>query len=97
MQYTEAELAEMRHLLKRNTELLEENNRILKKLHRSAVWSFWFRVIFYVLAIGLPFAMYYYFLEPYLASMTNSYESVLERVNSFPGFEGMESFFKQPE
>ncbi len=93
--HPEAEHAEMKQMLKRNTELLEENNRLLHKLHRNAVWGFWLRVIFYGIFLGLPFLLYFYVIAPYLASMESSYGGALERLESLSNLEVLERFIKE--
>ncbi len=93
--HPEAEHAEMKQVLKRNTELLEENNRLLHKLHRNAVWGFWLRVLFYGIFLGLPFLLYFYFIAPYLASMESSYGGALERLESLSNLEVLERFIKE--
>ncbi len=93
--HPEAEHAEMKQMLKRNTELLEENNRLLHKLHRNAVWGFWLRVLFYGIFLGLPFLLYFYFIAPYLASMESSYGGALERLESLSNLEVLERFIKE--
>ena len=60
---------EMQDLLEKNAELLEENNQILKKIHRNAVWGFWLRIAWYVILVGLPFALYYLVIEPYFEAL----------------------------
>jgi hypothetical protein len=77
---------EIKYLLEKNTELLKENNLLLKKLHRRAVWGFWFRIVWYVLLIGLPFALYFYILEPYFTALGSSYEVFSEGMQEIPGW-----------
>jgi hypothetical protein len=85
--HPEAEHAEMKRLLERNYELLKENNRLLKKLHRNAVWGMWIRVIGYALILGAPVALYFYVLEPYLMSMGSSVDSLRSMLEQIPNFE----------
>ena len=56
---------EMKKLLEETNKLTKENNEILKKLHRDAKIGLWLRITWYVVIIGLPFALYFYVLEPY--------------------------------
>jgi uncharacterized membrane protein (DUF106 family) len=77
---------EMKQLLKKNRELLEENNELLKKIHRNALWSFWLRVVWYVFLIGLPFALYFYVLEPYFDALGSSYEVFSAGIQEIPGW-----------
>jgi hypothetical protein len=79
-------LVEMKHLLEKNSKLLEENQVLLKKMHRSAVWGMWIRIIWYVMLVGLPFALYFYILEPYFTALGSSYEVFSTGMQEIPGW-----------
>ena len=76
---------EIEKLLKQNAELIAENNKLLKKIHRNGVWSFWTRIAWYVVMIGLPFALYFYILEPYFTALGSSYETFSAGMQEIPG------------
>ena len=78
--------AEMKAMLEKNHRLLEENNHLLKKMHRNAVIGVWLRIVWYVLLIGLPFALYFYVLEPYFAALGSSYEVFSAGMQEIPGW-----------
>jgi hypothetical protein len=59
---------EEKDLLQRAVELGEENNRLLKKLHRSSVLSLVFRIVYWALILFLSFGAYY-FIQPYVNQM----------------------------
>ena len=75
----------MEELLVQNSELIAENNKLLKKIHRNGVWSFWTRITWYVVMIGLPFALYFYVLEPYFTALGSSYETFSAGMQEIPG------------
>ena len=55
-------------LLKQNNELQKETVELLRRQEKRAVRSFWFRIIWYTILLGLPFI-----LIPYMiASITTS-------------------------
>ncbi len=62
--------------LKRILELTEENNRMLRSARRAAWWSGFFKVIWWVVILGLPFALYYYYLQPYMNELLGTYQNV---------------------
>lgn len=69
-------------LLRENQRLLNENNTLLRKMHRNAVIGFWFKILWIAVLIGLPFVIYVYVLKPYLelfpeSSLLNSLDSQL--------------------
>jgi len=75
----------MEELLVQNSELIAENNKILKKIHRNGLWGFWLRIAWYVVLIGLPFALYFYILEPYFNALGSSYETFSAGMQEIPG------------
>jgi hypothetical protein len=77
---------EMRNLLRENNELLHQNQRLLKKIHRNGLIEFWVRLMWYILLIGFPFAIYFYVLEPYFTAMGSSYELFSAGMQEIPGF-----------
>lgn len=81
---------EMLRLLRENAELTRENNKILRKLYRHSVIGFTLRIIWYAILIGLPFAVYFYFLEPYFQAFGANYETFREGMAEIPGFKGIE-------
>lgn len=92
----EADHAEMKHLLERQMELLEENNRLLRKLYRRAVWGFWFRLSTYLLILGVPVILYYYVMAPYLDMVGNDYQTIMETVQRLGGLEQLNRFLEAP-
>lgn len=77
--------AEMMRLLDKNANLLQENNTILKKIHRQNLVSLWIRITWYILLIGLPFALYFYILEPYFTALGSSFDVFNAGIQEIPG------------
>lgn len=71
--------------LEENRKLLKENNELLRKLHRNMRVRLWIQVLWYVLLIGLPFALYFYVLEPYFTALGSSYETFSAGMQEIPG------------
>ena len=80
----------MLRLLEENAELIKENNELLRKLHRNTMIGVVIRVIWYILLIGLPFALYFYILEPYFEAFGSNYEVFKAGLNELPGLKGIE-------
>ena len=77
---------EIKALLQENNVLLKQNHALLKKIHRNDLIGFWIRVTWYVLLIGLPFALYFYILEPYFTAMGSSYDVFSAGMQEIPGW-----------
>ena len=86
---------ELKRALKENTGLLKENNELLKKIHRNGLWGFWLRIVWYIVIIGLPCALYFYVLEPYFEALGSNYEVFKAGINEIPGLKGLEQLLDQ--
>ncbi len=76
---------EMRELLKRNAKLAEENNTLLHKMRRSALWGNVFRVVYWIVILFVSFGAYY-FLEPYAKKAVGVYQGAQADLDSFKKF-----------
>ena len=63
---------ELRVLLRRNLELTRENNKLLKKLHRSMLVGSIVRLLWWAVIIGVPVAIYYYIVQPYFNEISKA-------------------------
>ncbi len=71
------ELKEIKSVLANTLSLTEENNRILKKLHRAHQIAVFMKVFYWVLIIGIAVGAFY-FLQPFI----DQTESVIKSVNN---------------
>jgi uncharacterized membrane protein (DUF106 family) len=84
--HTEDENKQIKELLIENKRLLTENNQLLKKMYKTALWSFIFRIFWFFVLIGAPFLVYYYLVEPYFTSLGSSYEVFETGLQEVPGW-----------
>ena len=77
---------ELQELIKTNRALIEENSQILKQIRRQLMVGFWVRILWYILLIGLPFALYFYVLEPYFELLGSSYQQFSDGIAEVPGW-----------
>jgi len=54
---------ELRKMVDENLELSRENNKLLHKLHHTVIWGRVFRVLYWVVIIGITMGAYY-FIQP---------------------------------
>lgn len=95
---------EIKRLLKKNLELTKENNRLLRKMRRSAIIGNVLRIIWWSILVGAPIILYYYFLQPYVDQFSETYQGVQsgvknlqnvgDKLPSFPGFGWLLNFGK---
>ena len=67
-------------LTKENNKLLKENNKLLKKMHRAHVMGIWFKIIFYVLILAVPYFIYKNYLEDSFLELMSAYEDLKSEV-----------------
>lgn len=80
---------ELKHLLEETLAVEQENQRLLKKLHRYSWYGMIFKLVWFALLVGLPFALYFYILEPYFRMFGSSYEQFRLGVSEIPGYKGL--------
>jgi hypothetical protein len=84
---------ELLRLTRENNELLKENHEYLRKMYRNDMIGLTLRVVWYAILIGLPFAVYFYVLEPYFEAFGANYEEFREGMAEIPGLKSFEQFF----
>ena len=82
---------ELSDLMRQNSELIKENNQLLKKIHRNGMWSFWARITWYVIVIGLPFALYFV-VRDYFDLIGADYETFKAGMQEIPGLKNLSQF-----
>lgn len=78
---------DLRELLKKNLELTKENNKLLRKMRRNAVWGGIFKLIWLAVLIGLPVYVYFQFLEPLVGNVLDAAQTVQEVGDKVQGVE----------
>ncbi|MCA9366332.1 hypothetical protein KC722_02005 [Candidatus Kaiserbacteria bacterium] len=86
---------QLKEAIAENAKLIEQNNKLLRKIYRQNVWGMWLRVVWYAALIGLPFALYFYVLEPYFAALGSSYETFSAGIQEIPGFKQFNETLRQ--
>ena len=68
----------IQELLKKNLELVKENNKLLKKIRRGAIFGGILKIVWIAIIIGVPVYVYINFLAPVLDQVLNAAETVQE-------------------
>lgn len=77
---------EEKELLKETAELTKENNKILRSMRRSARWSAFFRLVYWLVILGGAVGTYY-LIQPYINTLIKSYQDLqsgLSTVKNIP-------------
>jgi len=75
---------EIKQLLKKNLELTEQNNRLIKKMRRSAIFGNILMIVWWAVIIGIPVYLYFTFFEPFLVDLQTAYQDLEARVEGLP-------------
>jgi len=76
---------EEKRLLEETAKLAKENNVILRKMRRSAIWGSIFKVIYWLVILG-GLAVSWYYIEPYINTILEMYEQVQGQMESLKNF-----------
>lgn len=75
---------EERQLLIQTHRMVEENNKLLRKMHRAALWGRIFHFFYWAAIIGLSVGAYY-FIQPYVEQVQSIYGGVKGDVENIRG------------
>ncbi len=75
---------EEKSLLERTYKMAEDNNRLLRKIRRSGIYSSVIKTIYWIVIIGVTLGAYYY-LQPYLNSMMNIIHQAQDTMSKLNG------------
>ena len=90
----EERLERLEASMKEVARLTKENNRLLKKMRRAQVWGFVSRLVVLLFALGLPVLVYFYFLQPFVGDLMQTYGALQEGAGALPGAEGVGALLK---
>lgn len=88
---------QLKVLVVENQRILAENNQLLKKMNRRSLLSLWFRIIWTLVLIGVPFVLYFYVIEPYFTSLGSSFETFQNGLQEVPGWKQFYQAIQGPE
>ncbi len=83
---------ELLRLTRENNALIKENHEYLRKMYRNDMAGLVLRVVWYAILIGMPFALYYYILQPYFQAFGADYELFRQGMAEIPGLKGFGGF-----
>ena len=72
---------EMKELL----ELTRDNNKLLRKMRRHAIFGNVTRMIYWAIILGVPVALYYYYIQPHTGQIVDTYDTVKGSTEGFSG------------
>ena len=79
----EEQIEELRELVEKNIEVTEDTNRTIHKLRRSALWGFFFQIVWWLSIAGITGFAYYYFVQPQVDRIKEIYGVTQEQSEGF--------------
>jgi hypothetical protein len=83
---------DVEELLRVNIRLTKENNRLLKKMRRDALISFWGRILFLLVVSGALYYVYQFYLQETFLQLFDMYNSLQDGVENFKNMSNVMSF-----
>ncbi len=77
--------SEQKRMLEKLLELTEQNNKILRRMHRQALWSTFFRLIYWIVIIAIA-VWSYNLIQPYIGTLTGLVGKAQQLQSSIPSF-----------
>jgi len=77
---------DLKKILLEHAKIAEENNKILKKIHRSMKVGGFFRAIYWIIIAGSAVGAYY-FLQPFVEGAQGTLETLLGGLENFTGID----------
>ncbi len=84
---------ELLRLTRENHDLIKQNHEFLRKMYRNDMIGLVLRLIWYAVLIGLPFALYFYVMQPYFEAFGANYDVFMQGMAEIPGLKGLEQMF----
>lgn len=73
---------ESKRMLREILETSKENNKLLKRMRRAALWGGVLRVIWWAIIIGVPIYLYFSVLQPVFNEVGISFSNILENIEN---------------
>jgi hypothetical protein len=83
------QLDNLRKDLEETREIVERNHETLQSIERTMFWRKVSSIIYWLLIIGVAVGLFY-FLDPYMDRLFETYSQIVEQLNSVPGVGGEE-------
>ena len=71
-----------KEMLEETLELSQDNNKMLHTIRRELFWSKVMNIIYWIIIIGVSVGVFYY-IQPYLDNLLDTYESVKGQIQNF--------------
>ena len=70
------QIEELKEMVRQNTALAQENNKMLRAMRSSQRWSSVLRVVWWLTILGVSGAFYYYYVAPYIKQLLQIYQNM---------------------
>lgn len=81
----DADIDELRDLVKKNMELTQETHKMVRGMRNSARWGRFFTIVWWIVVVAVSGAAYYYYLAPYVQKAEQIYSQVAQNSQQAQG------------
>ncbi len=81
------DIEELKEQIQKQTELLQDTNRIVHKLRRNIWWGRVWTVVWWVAIFAASGAAYYYYAQPYINTLEHYYAGFQKSAGQASNFE----------
>lgn len=81
------DIDELRELVRKNIAVTEDTNKLVHRMHRSALWGRFFQIVWWLAVLAASGAAYYYYLQPYVQQLENLYGQVEKSGQQYPNWQ----------
>lgn len=69
------EIDDLKQEVRRLTQTVQDTNTQVHKMRRSQRWHTLFQIVWWLSVIGITGAVYYYYVQPYVAEIMQAYNT----------------------
>lgn len=84
----DTDIAELKELVRRNTLLAQDTNKMVHQIRRSGRWGTLFSIIWWALILGASAYSYYVYVQPYVDQIVKVYGSTQNAERQLQNFFG---------
>lgn len=73
-----SEIDDLKQEVRRLSKTVEDTNNTVHKMRRSQRWHTLFQIVWWLSIVGITGALYYYYVQPYVAGVMDAYGNAQE-------------------
>lgn len=88
MESVDPDIEELKQIVKRQGEVIEETNRMMHSMRRGARWRFFWSVLWWGAILLVSAGTYYYYVQPYVEQIQKAYVGFQQQAHKAETLQG---------